>query len=427
MTRITLFLMCFITLAMTMAPVATFGQVPETRVLDGILASYNGAVGAWGPILRTFALRLFGILAFIEFAWTAITMALNQADIKQWAAQLISRIFFIGIGFWIVQNGIPFAQNIVDSFRQAAGAASGFTTFSPSDILDEAFTIMDKVLAATSIWTPVDSVAWILCSVVIMIALAFVAAQMLLTLVEAMILINAGVFILGFLGFRWSSDIGKRYIASIIGVGAKLFMMQLIIGLGFTLIQGFVTSFTSPSIKQLMVMIGICITFAFLVQEIPDLIQGLMSGVGLGGSSGISNAAALAATGMAAAATGMVKAAALMGAAGGKTAASGGFQAVNIGGGGTQAMQIAAQGLGGALGVARGLGLTAWNAGAAMGQAGLNRAVGLPGAHFGSATGQAVEKLRAETAQLKGTGQAAGGGAPSAPYISPLNPGGANG
>ncbi|MDQ4422173.1 P-type conjugative transfer protein TrbL [Sphingobium sp. DEHP117] len=413
-------------MSLALATPASAQAVQQSAVLDQIVAQYQAAASSMGSNLQSFATHLFGVLAGIEFAWAMITCAINQADIRELVAEIVKRIMFIGVGFWIVSNGIGFGGNIISSWNILAGAASSAVPSGPASILDEGLNIVDIALANLT-WTDISgSLAIIIAAIIVLIALGLVAAQYMLVIIEANIIINIGVIILGFLGFRWSHDIGRRYIVSIIAIGAKLFVLKITLGLGFTVINTLVTGIGSVGptqlLKAILILLGVAVTFAFLVQRLPTLIEGVMAGASLGGNSGIANAAGI--TGAAAAAVGAASARASVVAAQAvrTTRSSGGFAPSGIGGV-----------TGAAMGLARGMGLSTMATVKALATAAAGKAMKTPGSTFGGIGGQALSKLqnlqtqaKAANAQPGGgsnSGGSNGGGSTPQPYISPLNKG----
>src|SRR6202011_6063043 len=77
----------------------------------------------------------------------------------------------------------------------------------------------------------------LLCALGVVIAFAIIAGQLLITLIESYIVIGAGVFMLGFTGSRWTLVFGEKYVGYAVSVGIKLFMLELIVGLGYALGQ----------------------------------------------------------------------------------------------------------------------------------------------------------------------------------------------
>jgi type IV secretion system protein TrbL len=70
---------------------------------------------------------------------------------------------------------------------------------------------------------------------IILVVLTLVGVNMLLLLISGWILAYAGSFFLGFGGSRWTSDMAITYFKTVLGVGAQLFAMVLLVGIGKSL------------------------------------------------------------------------------------------------------------------------------------------------------------------------------------------------
>ena len=69
--------------------------------------------------------------------------------------------------------------------------------------------------------------------------MAVVAANVLLALVNAWVLAYAGIFVLGFGGARWTSDIAINYFRSVAGIALKLMTITLLVGIAMSIIDGY--------------------------------------------------------------------------------------------------------------------------------------------------------------------------------------------
>ncbi|MGH9647419.1 MAG: hypothetical protein ACRD4E_11430, partial [Bryobacteraceae bacterium] len=67
---------------------------PRNRfhVHPGILFAFARNPPNWFTAAAGAANRLFGLLALIEFAWTAVILVLYKSDLQGWTAALIRRI-----------------------------------------------------------------------------------------------------------------------------------------------------------------------------------------------------------------------------------------------------------------------------------------------------------------------------------------------
>ena len=174
----------------------------------------------------------------------------------------------------------------MNSFRTAANqavtASGGQSLIAPSDIFAIGLNMANKVLDQTSIWSPQSSAGLIIFALVLVVCFALIAAFLVLALVESYIVISAGVLFMGFGGSRWTKDFAAKIIVYALSVGAKLFVLQLIVGLGQQIFNTLLQNYQANT-SDLLVSVGSAIVMLALVKIIPDLIQGLINGVSIGG------------------------------------------------------------------------------------------------------------------------------------------------
>ena len=90
-TRATSLLACISGVALVLAlfVIAPDAQaLPTNNFLDQVVSTYQSKTSAWEGVLRNYALRLFWILAAIEFTWSAIKLAIKGADISEFLPSL---------------------------------------------------------------------------------------------------------------------------------------------------------------------------------------------------------------------------------------------------------------------------------------------------------------------------------------------------
>jgi len=310
--------------------------IDSTGVLDNVLARYQAAAAGWAGYITGRATWLFWTLVVISMVWTFGMMALRKADIGEFFAEFVRFTIFTGFFWWLLTNGPNFASTIYASLRQVAGNATGLgNALSPSGIVDVGFAIFYKVMDQSSVWSPVDSMAGILMAVAILVVLALIGVNMLLLLASGWVLAYGGVFFLGFGGSRWTSDMAINYYKTVLGVAAQLMAMVLLVGIGKTFLDDYYARMSAGiNLKEMGVMLIVCVILLALVNKIPALIAGIITGASVGGA-GIGNfgaGAALGAAGMAAAAAatgGAALAAGAASAAGGASAVMAAFSKAN--------------------------------------------------------------------------------------------------
>lgn len=231
-------------------------------------------------------------------------MALRKADIGEFFAEFVRFTIFTGFFWWLVINGPNFAMDIVNSLRMIAAEASGLPRgLNPSTPIDIAFDILAKAAKSYSVTSPIDNLSIFLTTLAILACMAVVAANVLLALITAWVLAYAGVFVLGFGGARWTSDIAINYFRSVAGIALKLMTITLLVGIATTIIDGYhVELANNASMDELLVIFVVSLVLVILINTIPNVIGGLMPGGGAAASAGSSfGAGAIMGAGMAAA------------------------------------------------------------------------------------------------------------------------------
>jgi type IV secretion system protein TrbL len=319
--------------ALAIYSTAASAQLTNQGMLDQVVTDFASAASSWQVAVMNAAMFLFWTLGTISLVWTFGFMALRKADIGEFFAEFIRFILFFGFFLWLLRNGPAFAGLIIRSLRQLGEQASGVSSVTPSGIVDVGFLILKQALANLSAFSPVDSVIGVLLSIGILILLAVVAVNMLLLLVSSWILMYAGIFFLGFGGSRWTSDMAINYYKTVLGVAVQIMAMVLLVGIGNSLLSGFYARMNTGRLnfEELGVMLVFCVALLMLIQRVPPMIAGVITGASVGNAGGIGNFGAGAAIGAAMGAASMAAgAASVAGAAvmGGAASAAGGAQAV---------------------------------------------------------------------------------------------------
>ncbi|MGD9664372.1 MAG: P-type conjugative transfer protein TrbL [Novosphingobium sp.] len=357
---------------------------PDQSV-QGLLDIIQSRSASWDASLRGYASSIFWSLAIIQFVITFFPLAIRNGDFSEIVGELVRFILVIGFFAALLLYSTEWARAIVDSFREAGGVASGLGRgLRPGDMFGTAVELA-KTINDVETWNPGTAIAIAASALVVLVCFAFIAAFMFVTLVESYIVINASVLFMGFGGSQWTRDYALALLRYAVAVGAKLFVLTLIVGIVLQSAKEWQAAYSHDD-ASMLTMVGLALVCAYLSKTIPDLIQGLISGVSPSGGGTIGSMAAVAAVGTAAGVAAL---------ASGGAAAAGGAGA-------------AGGGLGGAGGAAGGAGGAAGGSG---GLAGLLNS-SLMGAGRAPATSGMSEGV---SAAARTAGQRTGGGASASP------------
>jgi type IV secretion system protein TrbL len=290
--------------------VATPAHAQAVNVLDQIVSQFQQRSAGWQAGLSSFALGTFGILAAIDLAWSAFRLAFRGADVSEWLAEIVNQTLFLGFFLAMLQNAVTWDTAIVSSFRQAASSAGG-GGIAPSDVFAAGVKLASTVLNQMSIWHPEASAGLIIAGIVIEVCFALMAAFMVLALVESYLIISMGVLFMAFGGSRWTKDMAVSTVRYAVSVGAKLFVLQLLVSIGTGLIQSWADSFVDVTDASLCILIGCSIVMLALVKVLPETMQRIVNGSSMANGSALVGAAAAVSGGVAAFGAGMVGAGAM--------------------------------------------------------------------------------------------------------------------
>ncbi|UTH36159.1 P-type conjugative transfer protein TrbL [Pseudomonas sp. KHPS1] len=253
----------------------------ESGVLNSVADNFLEASSKWADTISGYATWLFWTLATISLVWTFGFMALRKADIGEFFAEFIRFSLFTGFYLWLLRNGTGFAMDIIDSMRSIGAEAGGLKKLNPSTPIDIAFDILRQSFKSLSRWAPIDSLAIILVSLITLVSLATVAANVLLSLVSAWIMAYAGIFVLGFGGSRWTSEIALGYFRTVAGIALKLMTMTLMVGIALSVVDKNLEQIKNGAdINQLLTICVVSLVLALLIHSVPNLIAGLIPGGG---------------------------------------------------------------------------------------------------------------------------------------------------
>ncbi|MHA0853224.1 P-type conjugative transfer protein TrbL, partial [Serratia nematodiphila] len=269
---------------------AAAGDITQGNEMNGLLRMLYDAASEWSPRLQGYALTLLASLALIQLVWTFMPLVMKQADFGEIVGELIR--FFMAIGFFyaIIEHSVPWATAVVDSFREAAGTASGLgRALQPGDMFAVAVDFSRTIVEGISVFSPGKAVLIALVGCLVLLCFAFIAAFMFVTLVESYVIINASVLFFGFGGSQWTRDFAIAPLRFVIAVGAKLFVLTLIVGIIVTSAKSWLAAYTNDE-ASLMTLAGLALVCAYLTKTIPELIGGMISGTSMGGGSAIGGA-----------------------------------------------------------------------------------------------------------------------------------------
>jgi type IV secretion system protein TrbL len=324
----------------------------NTTVPSQIMDQFRNQRIQWTTNVWVYANALFGILAIIEFAWSAAVMLLEKSDLQGWTSALVRKLMWIGAFYALLLYGRIWIPAIIDSFTQIGQNAAGLGALSPSGVfmqgLSLAGALMDGASTSAFFTNPGTSLALAFAALLIVVSYTLITINFIVTLVESYLVVSVGFIFLGFGGSRWTAPYTERYIGLAVSIGIKILLLYCLISAGFGLSLGWldeaqaIGSSARPAMTAFDVMGGSLI-FMMCCWQIPKLFAAVIGGApALTGGDLVVTAAVVGGTALAVGGAAAARVSALAG--GGSAAAGTGSAAGACGAGSSTTTAVASVG-----------------------------------------------------------------------------------
>ena len=409
-------------------------------VFDTFQNSFQSLSQSWFGKAQTYANHIFYVLLTVDFVWLALTWVLTRKTFDEMLPSFIRKVMVYGFFLMLVVNAGTFLPAIINSFTDMGTNIAGVPSLTPSTLVDtgnalayglltgDYSAVQKYVPGATTPAAPAPSSGttpsgttctwYTLClnkalnavgdtissaltklefflialifAGITWVAFLLMAVDLLITLIEAYVVLGVVVIFLGFGASRWTTKFADGILNYAVSVGVKLMMLYLVIGALLTAVVPTVVSQLmanaqsgNGALNSLLLGGAGVVLMLMLSKSIPSKAQSLLSGAAaLGGAHALQEVSGGALAG---------RSVASAGAAGGALAAGGAFGLAR------GAAGMLSKATGGSIGGGGGDG------GSGGGQGGSG--VAAPISKAGQAAGQGVAKA----GQAAGQGIAAGG------------------
>ena len=291
----------FLFLAALCLPALTLLILPEQAhaadedFVSKLVHEFYSKTSAWEPTLKRYALVVFRWLVILEVCFLGIKAALNRDQLGDILKQFVMLLLMAGFFMAVINYYQEWAWNLINGLGAIGRELTpgGYSSESP---FLTGMQLVKLVLDKLSIWSPGNSIALLIAALVIIVCFALISAQVVFIKCEAMIAMAAAIILVAFGGSAFLKDYAVNAIRYVLAVAFKLFVMQLVLGVGIAFIEGFSTS--TAELQDIFVVIGASVVLLALVKSLPDVCAGIINGSHV--SSGAALTASAAAVGGAA-------------------------------------------------------------------------------------------------------------------------------
>lgn len=279
---------------------AVFIGVGEAHATDEdfvstLVREFYTKTSTWEPTLKRYALIVFRWLVILEVCFLGIKAALNRDQIADIFKQFVMLLLMAGFFLAVINYYQEWSWNLINGLGSIGRELTpgGYSSESP---FLTGMQLVKLMLDKLSIWSPGNSIALLIAALVIIVCFALISAQVVFIKCEAMVAMMAALILVAFGGSSFLKDYAVNAIRYVLAVAFKLFVMQLVLGVGIAFIEGFSTS--TAELQDIFVVIGASVVLLALVKSLPDVCAGIINGSHV--SSGAALTASAAAVGGAA-------------------------------------------------------------------------------------------------------------------------------
>ena len=291
----------FLLLAAICLPAMALLLLPEQALaadedfVSKLVREFYTKTSTWEPTLKRYALIVFRWLVILEVCFLGIKAALNRDQIPDIFKQFVMLLLMAGFFLAVINYYQEWAWNLINGLGSIGRELTpgGYSSESP---FLTGMQLVKLVLDKLSVWSPGNSIALLIAALVIIVCFALISAQVVFIKCEAMVAMMAALILVAFGGSSFLKDYAVNAVRYVLAVAFKLFVMQLVLGVGIAFIEGFSTS--TAELQDIFVVIGASVVLLALVKSLPDVCAGIINGSHV--SSGAALTASAAAVGGAA-------------------------------------------------------------------------------------------------------------------------------
>jgi type IV secretion system protein TrbL len=286
------FLLIFALCALLSADQA-FGAEPVDSV-SSIIQAFHDKASSWEPVLKGYALKIFYYLLIFEVCFMGIKAALNRDQVADILKQFVLLILVAGFFLAVINHYEEWSWNLINGLKQVGLELGG--EYSADTPFLTGMRLVNLILGKMSISNPIDSLGLIICGIFVVICFALIAGVVVLIKCEAVVTMYAALILVGLGAAGIMRDFAVNALRYVFSIAMKLFVMQLVLGIGVTFIESF--DMAEASFQDIFTVIGASIILLLLTKSLPEVCAGIISGShvsggGMGAAGAFMGAAAV--------------------------------------------------------------------------------------------------------------------------------------
>lgn len=305
----------------------SFSYAQETsedlfNVMDTIEQMFASTSGGWLLNAEKYAKIMLLTLAVIDLICLGIKHVLKADSAQDVFNDVVWKVIFIG-GILSILQFLPALTDphtgVLKGFEILGAKITGISKLSPTGVIDTGLQVVSSLIQHIK-QAPLTAIfeagVYLIAIAVIIYCFIVIAVQIILTKIEAYLVMYGGCVFLFFAGSKFTKKYSSGYLTYILTVGVKLFIAYLIVAVGVGIGESVATKLAADPVangdyQSVIITVVIFSIYATIAKSVSSIANGFFSGM-----SAVSSADHFATAGAAMATTAAI-------ASGGKVAAPG--------------------------------------------------------------------------------------------------------
>jgi type IV secretion system protein TrbL len=204
---------------------------------NDIAVQFYSAGTKYSSAIQPYALKLFVALLLIDILVTWIQFSVEgQLDAPYFLGRLIKHMLSGGFVYLMIVNAFSWMNAVLRSFSAIGAAVTGLPALSPQTVLQIGGNIASTIFNApgnSSLMTDIElAIVQSVSAFFVLLSFVITAAMLLLTMIEAYLVVGGGVILLGFGANRFTAPAAEGYFGYVIRVGVRLLFFYLVLAIG---------------------------------------------------------------------------------------------------------------------------------------------------------------------------------------------------
>ena len=226
------------------------------NILNQVFSIYNGSIVNLESGSIQIAKEIFNAVVLISIAIFGFNLLLRKnQDLSDTHIELVKQLIYLIFLYAFINNfgtilttiysWINDTGNYLGNKASLASINTPVMSISPVNIFGIGVDVAKKMLTIPVSWNIFNDILVAFFAVIsaaaVLFCFAVIGLELILVQIGGKIILAGGIFLLGFAGLPWAREYAERYIHTFFHVGIKMIFIYMLVGIGMSLSQNWVT------------------------------------------------------------------------------------------------------------------------------------------------------------------------------------------